>query len=185
MTNFIEVIDKAFTKEQCESFISLFETAKQMGLCHVRDDRTKVQDESVFMTNVHEFGLFMPYGQMLTQTFWPHYDNYCKKYGMSDFERQYHFMESFKVQKTEPSQGYHIWHNENADRDKSKRVVAWMLYLNDVTEGGETEFLYQQVRIKAKMGTLVMWPAGFTHTHRGNPPISNTKYTITSWITNG
>ena len=57
-----------------------------------------------------------------------------------------------------------------------------MLYLNDVKEGGETEFLYQHKRYQPKEGTLLIFPAGFTHTHRGNPPISNDKYIVTGWL---
>ena len=57
-----------------------------------------------------------------------------------------------------------------------------MLYLNSVTEGGETEFLYQKRRIKPQQGRLLIFPAGFTHTHRGNPPLSGNKYILTSWV---
>ena len=57
-----------------------------------------------------------------------------------------------------------------------------MFYLNDVQEGGETEFFYQDLKIKPKKGTMVIAPAGFTHTHRGNKPISNDKYILTSWV---
>mgnify|MGYP003351836575 CR=1 FL=1 len=61
---------------------------------------------------------------------------------------------------------------------------VYLMYLNDVEEGGETEFLYYPKRIKPKKGTLIMWPAGFTHTHRGNPPISNEKYIVATWTEN-
>jgi hypothetical protein len=54
--------------------------------------------------------------------------------------------------------------------------------LNTVKEGGETEFLYYKKRINPIEGRLVIWPAGFTHTHRGNPPLSNDKYIITGWL---
>ena len=57
-----------------------------------------------------------------------------------------------------------------------------MFYLNDVAEGGETEFYYQDVKIKPKAGTMVIAPAYFTHTHRGNVPKSNDKYILTSWV---
>ena len=57
-----------------------------------------------------------------------------------------------------------------------------MFYLNDVKEGGETEFYHQKIKIKPKAGTLVLFPAGFTHTHKGNMPISNDKYIITTWL---
>ena len=57
-----------------------------------------------------------------------------------------------------------------------------MCYLNDVEEGGETEFLYQSRRIKPKQGTMVICPSSFTHTHRGNPPLKGDKYMINGWI---
>ena len=54
-------------------------------------------------------------------------------------------------------------------------------YLNDEFDGGETEFLYMNKRISAKQGRIIIFPAGFTHTHRGNPPIGGEKYIATSW----
>ena len=57
-----------------------------------------------------------------------------------------------------------------------------MMYLNDVDDGGETEFLYQKKRIRPKQGRVLIFPAGFTHTHRGNPPLSGDKYILTSWL---
>ena len=86
-----------------------------------------------------------------------------------------------KLQKVEQGGGYHVWHFEHAPTDN--RVLAWMIYLNDIPDGeGETEFLYQGVRMKPEQGTLIMWPAGITHVHRGNPTYSQSKYCITGWI---
>jgi hypothetical protein len=59
-----------------------------------------------------------------------------------------------------------------------------MMYLNDVDDGGETEFLYQSKRYKPVKGRVLIWPAGFTHVHRGNPPLSGEKYIATSWLEN-
>jgi len=78
--------------------------------------------------------------------------------------------------------GYHRWHSERFGMNTVERVLAWTIYLNDVTEGGETEFLYQGKRVDAKHGRIVIWPAGWTHVHRGNPPLSNTKYILTGWV---
>jgi hypothetical protein len=87
-----------------------------------------------------------------------------------------------KCQKTNIGEGYHVWHHESGSRSTCGRALMYILYLNDVEEGGETEFLYYHKRIKPKAGTLIIAPAGFTHTHRGNPPLSNTKYILTGWL---
>lgn len=82
--------------------------------------------------------------------------------------------------------GYPYWHSEIYPQvnttDALHRNLLFMFYLNDVDEGGETEFYYQNAKIKPKVGRMVIAPAGFTHTHRGNVPISNDKYILTSWV---
>jgi hypothetical protein len=60
--------------------------------------------------------------------------------------------------------------------------MAFTYYLNNVNDGGETEFLYLKKRVKPIEGRLLIWPASYTHTHRGNPPLSHSKYIVTGWI---
>lgn len=87
-----------------------------------------------------------------------------------------------KVQMTPPGGGYHMWHYEDADQLHAMREVVWMIYLNDIPEGeGETEFLYQKRRIQPTTGTVVIWPAGYTHTHKGNTVFTENKYILTGW----
>ena len=57
-----------------------------------------------------------------------------------------------------------------------------MTYLNDVTEGGETEWYYQKLKIKPKKGLTVIWPADWTYQHRGIPSKTHHKYIITGWF---
>lgn len=94
---------------------------------------------------------------------------------------------SINIQKYQRNKGgYPHWHSEqfpqNGHNEALHRVVLYMFYLNDVEEGGETEFYYQQRKISPKKGTMVIAPAGFTHSHRGNMPKSNDKYIATSWV---
>ena len=87
-----------------------------------------------------------------------------------------------KFQKTPPGGGYHLWHHEDADLAHSPRELVWMIYLNDMPDGeAETEFLYQRRRIKPTAGTVVLWPAGYTHSHKGNTVMTQDKYIITGW----
>ena len=84
--------------------------------------------------------------------------------------------------------GYHHWHSEHyphpADPAQRSlhRVLLWLLYLNDIEEGGETEFFYQDSKVKPKKGSLILAPCGFTHTHRGCVPQSSDKYVLASWV---
>jgi hypothetical protein len=89
-----------------------------------------------------------------------------------------------KLQKTPPRGGYHVWHCEQGTKEDSDRVLAWTVYLNDIPDGeGETEFLWQGLRVQPKAGTVSIFPASFTHTHRGNPVYSCDKYIATGWYT--
>ena len=82
--------------------------------------------------------------------------------------------------------GYPYWHCELYPKagsvDPLHRVLLWTIYLNDGFDEGETEFLYQQRRIKPKTGQLLLAPTAFTHTHRGNRPRGGDKYIATSWV---
>jgi len=82
--------------------------------------------------------------------------------------------------------GYPYWHCELYPRDPTcetlHRHVLWTLYLNHGFDAGETEFLYQGRKVAPKTGSLLIAPAAFTHTHRGNRPEGGDKYIATSWI---
>lgn len=82
--------------------------------------------------------------------------------------------------------GYHVWHSDRGSSSTSKhRYLVCMYYLNDVEEGGETEFYGQKLKVKPKKGSLVIFPATFTHMHKGHVPISNDKYIMNFWILKG
>ena len=111
------------------------------------------------------------------------YDAYTENYStLMDSNLSCNHM---KMQKTSPGGGYHVWHAEQANGDHANRGLVYMLYLNTIPieNNGETEFLYQQRRINPVENTMILWPASFTHTHRGNPVYGDkSKYVITGWF---
>jgi len=110
------------------------------------------------------------------------YKSYLKRY--PGFPYSYNIT-GYKIQKTLPGKGFHIWHAEQ-DRfinpGAINRFMAYTVYLNDIKEGGETEFLEQHKRVSPEKGTIVLFPSGQTHIHRGNPPMAKTKYIATGWL---
>jgi hypothetical protein len=90
---------------------------------------------------------------------------------------------AIKIQKTVPGAGYHVWHCEQGSDLGADRCLVYSLYLNDIDGAGETEFLYQKLRIEPKENCMIIWPAAYTHTHRGNVVHGNkSKYIITGWF---
>ena len=81
---------------------------------------------------------------------------------------------------------YRYWHCEvfpmAPHNEQLHRSLLFMFYLNDVEDGGETEFFYQKKSIRPRVGRMVIAPAYFTHTHRGCVPVSGDKYILTSWV---
>ena len=144
---------------------------------HIKDDETAFLMEHNVLGMHKTNSVLIPFFDSL----WQCYGKYREEFSILD-NCEHHGVKAVRLQKTCPGQGYHSWHFESATSLSANRLLAFSLYLNDVDEGGETEFLYMKKRIQPKAGRLIIWPAGFTHTHRGNPPLSNEKYILTGWI---
>jgi len=106
------------------------------------------------------------------------YREYCEKYNIRNFNLNTHV--SNQIQYYPPGGGYKKWHYE---RDNFKggrdRVLAYMTYLNNVDNGG-TEWRFQDFKTNAEKGLSVIWPAEWTHTHRGIVSHQE-KYIATGW----
>lgn len=89
----------------------------------------------------------------------------------------------FQIQKYEKNVGKYIYHQDfSIDySNKKHRVITYLWYLNDVMEGGETEF-NGEINIKPTAGKLILFPASWTYPHMGKMPVSNDKYIITGWL---
>ena len=181
--DFIAIYENAFTENECEDTIKLFENYHKFGYTYGRENLILKDDTAVDITPTIELDWNPGFISSFHDRFYNYiYPIYNTQYPILQ-QLKKHKSKYIKIQKTSPTQGYHIWHCEHdATESSNNRLLSWILYLNDVKEGGETEFLYQSLRFKPKIGTFVLFPAYFTHTHRGNPPLSGVKYISTGWI---
>lgn len=187
--NFVGIYDGYFSDQFCDNLIEHFHWCQKNNRAYKRpeDEKFKKDDAANLEPNViEEINFMFPqvqgYIQEFNDKFWNEcYADYLSKYStLKDYDQ--HTIYTYKVQKTEPSGGYHVWHSEDGTMQFSRRIGVYILYLNDVEEGGETEFLYLSKRVSAKKGRLLIFPPNFPWTHRGNPPLSGTKYILTGWI---
>jgi hypothetical protein len=181
--NFIGQFDNFFPEEMIQNYLNHFDYCEKNNLVYGREDESTKKDLSVGTMITQFTERSVPYNQqqfvyIFYNSIWPLYE---KKFPMFKHVDR-HTIYEIKIQKTKPSEGYHVWHSEAVTKKDSKRIFVFSLYLNDVKEGGETEFLYQRCRVKPIKNRFVLWPAHITHTHRGNPPLSNDKYILTGWI---
>lgn len=91
-------------------------------------------------------------------------------------------VENFNIQWYPRNGGFKTFHFErNGTINSIMRYLTFMTYLNDIDDGGETEFYYQNLKVKPQKGLTLIWPAEWTHTHRGIPSPTEEKMIVTGW----
>ena len=125
-------------------------------------------------------GIQNPMVFMYVQELFKAVDEYFKKYNLSDM-LTVTIKESWNIQHYKPNEGFFGWHCERSSYQSHQRALVFMTYLNDVTEGGETEFAHQKVKVKPQKGLTLIWPCDWTHYHRGIPSQTQVKYIATGW----
>ena len=108
-----------------------------------------------------------------------------------DYQNQWPFVKSltenihigaFNIQKYSSGDHFSKIHTERSGIKNLHRLFAWMTYLNDVDDGGITNFSHYDIRIKPEIGKTLIWPAEWTHAHNGGIINSGVKYIVTGWI---
>lgn len=187
--DFIGVYDGFFDKKYCNKIIEYFEWSQKNNRVWTRPENESLKSDTSCALNPDPtsdltFTFHNSDGLMreFNTIFWDQcYQDYIDTYSVLKQHDQ-HTIFSYKIQKTEPGQGYHVWHCESGEKAYNNRISVYTLYLNDIDEGGETEFLYCNRRVSAKTGRLCIFPANYPWAHRGNPPIKQTKYILTGWV---
>ena len=171
----------ALDKHLCESAIKRFEDHAddqyegRIGQLADKDRSIKISTDLVVSGKEHwkdiDQALFRSMGNAILEfreTF-PYFKGPFKDMG-------------YAIQRTNPGEHYH-WHIDGGSHDFSQRQLVAIWYLNDVHgPGGETEFLFQDVRIKPEAGKLVLFPPFWTHEHRGVTLEKGVKYIATTWV---
>ena len=181
--DFFGIYDNALSKKECEIIINQFEKSEQ-GPGKIWQDRI-LKEVPDYKKCITLQDTTFDDGSVITNIVRPQLTKCLQRY---NFEQPqlidlgyWNLDNEYVVQKYETEEdGYKDWHAEAAGSGPtSERILAWTFYLNNAKSG--TEFMnYPTVR--AKMGRCVIWPAGWTHVHRGGTPNKGLKYIVTGWI---
>tara|TARA_R100000781_G_scaffold111611_1_gene78202 strand:- start:637 stop:1284 length:648 start_codon:yes stop_codon:yes gene_type:complete len=194
--DFILICDDALNKEECDSLIDLYEDCSKIGTVKSRVEAENTDSTLKADGAIDVFGNVVCPGDSRTLHFTE------TKFGNLIMDKIYEACREFytpkwptlpvssmagfpwKIQKTSKGEGYHVWHAE-ASLEQCTRTLVWTFYLSDAEEdkGGETQFLHYPHTCVPKVGRLMIFPAYFTHAHRGNIYWGhNPKYIATGWL---
>lgn len=185
METYIRYWDNALSEKECDKIITTFENIKANS--YMSGDIADGADQYGGALNRKDYSLF--FEQLAQDEAKIIQDAVGQK--MLKYKEEFVGLErvgglvsyACKVQKTPPKGGFHNWHCEHGPTLSSfRRVAVWLLYLSSHEGSGETEFIQQGIKFEPKKGRLVIWPAGFTHPHRGNPVYDKDKYIATGWF---
>jgi len=169
---FLNVLDN----KSCENLINLYDIAEDNithNFEHMRQDDTK---QYLFTTTTNKDLKLLRKQLALCLNYYASKYRTLHRYGL--------ISDKCKIQKTNLYGGFHAWHHEHGptNNEGGKRVLVWMIYLNSLPkDDGTTDFLFQNMSVQPEQGKLLIWPAYFTHVHRGNPPRQQIKYIATGW----
>jgi hypothetical protein len=180
---FVREFKNAVDAETCNSIIKTFNSQLELGCSIKRHDTirrdTQQQFNSIDESNFRNSDLASDFFKVIQKCV----DEYLKDLGLDKVLTDGVWFKDMLVQRSEADkfESYSTWHCEVSHKDYSDRAFAYILYLNDDFEGGETQFMYQKHNQIPLKGSVVLFPAGFTHVHRGNMVTKGTKYIVTGW----
>lgn len=195
MTDFILHKKKLVSKEKCDEIIRIFEKDKTIqkgaigSVKEIDENRKKCSEVYVYIGESKDDN---KYNSFFIDELLVALEEYKEKFPFLNKIEPWAICNQYKIQRYYPNEGFFDLHCENYGPiiapDKrlcatSYRTLVWMVYLNDVTDGGYTEFPTQNKMIAPRTGDILIWPAFWTHPHRGITSKTQTKYIVTGWWT--
>tara|TARA_B100000427_G_C15152843_1_gene439469 strand:+ start:26 stop:601 length:576 start_codon:yes stop_codon:yes gene_type:complete len=172
----IQLFSDKFTQEECDELIDLFEKDPRKiegvtndGLNHKHKKSTDLP--LVFSPDENQ------YSKIIIPKLFSAISAYKKGFPFLN-EQEWDVCPFYNIQKYEEGEGYFKLHCEH-ESSAPYRMLAWMIYLNNNPCG--TEFPEQDLVLKSFRGDIVVWPAFWTHPHKGVTPNIGIKYIVTGW----
>lgn len=183
----------SFDPDHCDLLVDLFHEAHEKGITRPglvgQNNNDSLVVESVKKsTDLHfvmlEGSDIDPEKYKISELLRCVYDtisDYIKTFNLENILSGLYVKEPFQIHHYAPGEGFYALHADAASYTSMDRVLVFILYLNDVDDGG-TFFPWQEYKSVSKKGNLIVFPAGISHPHRGVVSFTQDKYILTGWI---
>ena len=173
--SFIGIYDNVLSQKECETLIDYLEKSEEK-IYGIENDAKKVGiTKSYDFNNPDDYDVNKIVNKSIEKSFPKYKSNYS---WLAMGGEWWSVDRYYNLQKFEEGGGFFTPHCENGI-ETPQRMLVWMVYLNNAISG--TEFIYYNRIVKPKLGRMVIWPAGWTHTHKGVVPNKGNKYMATGW----
>ena len=189
--NFISIYDNALTPPECK-FIRDYHDSDDYLLSIRQEGKTLGDTVQKHWKDSHDRymamyidGAYQNNGinNIIAKSIKEHIEKYKEENPELNLLDKWVIRDNYNLQKYSPGGGYHILHCENYNTGNHRtNILAWMYYLNTVREGGGTYFSNFDLTVNAEEGRLVIWPAYWTHFHKGIVSKTYDKYIATGWF---
>lgn len=179
LNDLIQVYENALDSDICDFLIELFDGQTQLHERLENDSRPNFTQVNLTENCEISRDVKLIHNEVIKNAF-SYRDKYYEFIDKRVFPES-HAFEQFRIKKYNPG-GTDMFdtHVDVQDYDSARRYLAYLWYLNDVDEGGKTVF--NGMSITPKKGTLVMFPPLWMFPHKGEPPLSGSKYILTGYL---
>lgn len=174
--------ESTISSADCDTLIDYFKNKKEEGRafpgmcgdCEI-DPKIKKSTDVHITQELHSF-----FSGLIQKSL----DEYIERFPFCNYYSKWAILVDPLIQHYAPNDGFYAWHTERcgATKNQCNRHLVYMVYLNDVTDGGGTEFYHQNLVVQPVKGKVLIWPADWTYTHRGIPSPTQEKYIVTGWF---
>lgn len=177
--NFIAAWNNKYSQDLCNDIIHKFKATPN----HLKFDNTNSSLGNTSLDcSVMQPGQFTAAVNGIIK---PAFDQYFELYPAA---LQVHYFDllhnNMIIHHWSPGKGYELWFHEKDGKPlHEKKHLAFSLFLNNVSEGGEEEFLHQKIKFKPEAGLIIIWPTTWTHSHRTCISPKDEKYILTGYLT--
>jgi hypothetical protein len=183
LKNYVKAFDDVLSPEQCRSFIELFESCPAV---HVEFSRQRCPNfvQAELKALVSASGAFADAQEQMLAGLKGLLAKYCRELPVRQFQFPDRFtVEAVRVKKYRVGVGDAFdLHTDVSDHASARRFLAFLIYLNDVEEGGETIFPDIGIRMAPKAGSALVFPPLWMWRHEGCTPLSGPKYIASSYL---
>ena len=184
LIDYIKTYDNVVDEQDCSQIIECFESQKEHQVFINRNQRPTFTEMNISQRYLAKDPLWMGIQKSVQMSFVECVSNYMEELDLRDidFPPKYAF-EEFRLKKYRSnSEDEFADHVDVGDHNSARRFLVCFLYLNDVEDGGTTDFPKISHSVSPKCGRILVFPSTWMYRHAGRPVTEGNKYILGTYL---